>query len=243
MSCKPGDSVTVDFTTQDPGTGGATDADFLPTGTLVRNGSDTAESVTVINKETGVYKASVTIPAAYAAGDEVQVRINATVGGVAGKSVIWTTTLDAMRVADLLSVTPATIDTIVTGSEVTLHRGDTLTVSISGLGDISGRSKLWFAGKKRSQDTDDEAELLVEETGGLAVLAASTPVMGETASIIVDDDLAGDIRVIISAEAAKKLRPTTVGVWDVQMRDGTGIVTTLGHGELKIVADVTQRVD
>ena len=109
MATKPSSSVTVDFTTQTPSTGAATDADTLPAGTLVVNGTDNGATVTVTNKETGVYKAAVTIPD-LTAGDEVQIRIDATVGGVAGKAVVWTDHVDTKLNANLQDLTAAQVN-------------------------------------------------------------------------------------------------------------------------------------
>ena len=97
MTTLLGDTVTVDFTTHDPTTGAAMSAGVLPTGVLVRNGVDTAEVVTVTNKAVGIYRAAVTIPAGYAAGDEVQIRIAATVNAIAGNAAVWGDTLDTVR--------------------------------------------------------------------------------------------------------------------------------------------------
>ena len=66
-----------------------TDADALPTGTIAKNGTDTAVTVAVTKKATGVYVAQFTIPATYVAGDEVALRIAATIGGVATAAVVW----------------------------------------------------------------------------------------------------------------------------------------------------------
>ncbi len=104
MSVKPSDAITIDFTTQDASTGAATDADSLPTGKLVVNGTDNAATVTVTNKETGVYKAAVTLPAELSAGDEVQIRIAATVSTIAGKAVIWTDQVDTKIVSELQDI-------------------------------------------------------------------------------------------------------------------------------------------
>lgn len=92
---RPGDELVVDFTTRSPTTGAAANADSTPTGTLVRNGTDTAETVTVTNKATGIYKAAVTIPGGWEVGDVIQVRIAATVATVADNSTIFTSTLDS----------------------------------------------------------------------------------------------------------------------------------------------------
>jgi hypothetical protein len=93
MSVYPGDSVTVDFTVHDT-TGELSDADSLPVGTLIQNGTDTAVTVTVTNKATGRYKAQVTIPDTYVAGDEVQIYIAATVNTLDGGRNIWEKTLE-----------------------------------------------------------------------------------------------------------------------------------------------------
>lgn len=90
---RPGDELTVQFTTQNPGSGAAANADSLPTGVLVKNGVDTAVVVTITNVGTGIYNASWTIPSSYVEGDEVQIRISATVNTVSGNDILWTASL------------------------------------------------------------------------------------------------------------------------------------------------------
>lgn len=53
MSVKTSDAITAEFTTANPTTGAAADADSLPTGTLVINGTDNGATVTVTNIDTG----------------------------------------------------------------------------------------------------------------------------------------------------------------------------------------------
>lgn len=90
----PGADLIVEFTLRHPTTGTAADADSTPTGTLVRNGTDTAVTVTIANKATGIYKATVAIPSSYVAGDMIQIRIAATVNSVADNFDVWSETLD-----------------------------------------------------------------------------------------------------------------------------------------------------
>jgi hypothetical protein len=85
---KTGETVTVQFCVSDPDTAGLVDADSLPTGVLVLNGANNAATVTVANVSTGVYSASVTLPT-ITDGDELQIRIAATVATVAGGGVVW----------------------------------------------------------------------------------------------------------------------------------------------------------
>jgi len=86
---------------QVPATGALTDADALPAGVLVLNGVNNAAVVTVANIATGIYTAAVTLPT-LAAGDEVQIRIAATVGGVAGGAIVWQDWGDTKLASDLL---------------------------------------------------------------------------------------------------------------------------------------------
>lgn len=92
MSVRSAQSITVDFTVTGS-TGALVNADSLPTGTLVVNGTDNGAVVTVTNKATGIYKAAVTLPT-LAVGDVVQIRIAATVSGVASGAVVWTDSKD-----------------------------------------------------------------------------------------------------------------------------------------------------
>lgn len=108
MSLKSGQSITVDFTTQNT-SGAATDAYSTPTGTLVVNGTDNAATVTVTNKSTGNYKAAVTLPT-LSAGDVVQLRIAATIGSTAAKAIIFQGVADTERISDLNDLTAAQVN-------------------------------------------------------------------------------------------------------------------------------------
>lgn len=121
MSKKPGDSFGFQFTVQGA-SGALTDADTSPTGTMVRNGVDdtgTGTTVTISHVSTGLYKATGTIPAGYVKGDDFQVRINATVAGVASGAPRDYGVLDSRRVGDLNDA-PALTDYQQRGVAVTL---------------------------------------------------------------------------------------------------------------------------
>ena len=102
MTYKPGDTFHGEFTTCNAATGAAQNADTTPSATATRNGTDDAGfTLTVTNLDTGRYKVSGVIPAAYVRGDSVQISVAATVGGVAGKAVIAAFVLDSKRIGDL----------------------------------------------------------------------------------------------------------------------------------------------
>jgi hypothetical protein len=100
----PGDSVFGDFYISSPETGSAINADAAPSGVLVRGGSDTGESVSVQNKDLGLYRFGVTIPSTYDEGDYISVRVSASVGGSLGRNTVFSTVLDASRITDLNNI-------------------------------------------------------------------------------------------------------------------------------------------
>lgn len=130
--------------------------------------------------------------------------------------------------------------TCISGTQVTMHKGDSISVAITGLGDISGRAKLWFTAKKRATDVDASAKIFMEETDGLTVLEGDDPGAGETGSITVNDDNNGDVTIELTADASAQLNASSSSVWDIQMKDGSGTVTTLARGSFDVTEDVTK---
>lgn len=93
MSVRSAQAITVEFSTSNPTTGAAVNADSLPAGTLVLNGTDNAASVTVTNVATGRYKCAVTLPT-LAIGDIVEMSIAATVSTIPGVAIVYRDTCD-----------------------------------------------------------------------------------------------------------------------------------------------------
>lgn len=100
-----GDSYYGGFTTSDPATGAATDADSTPTATANTNGTDDAAFVLTCTKiDTGRYKITGTVPAGYNVGDVVWIYVTAVMGGVTGKAPA-----DHFKVASLAADTAAAL--------------------------------------------------------------------------------------------------------------------------------------
>jgi hypothetical protein len=89
---KTGQLVVREFITID-NTGLPVAATVGPTGKLVLNGTDNGAAVTIANPAVGRYTWSVTMPA-LTAGDSVDMRIAATVGGIATEGIVWQDTAD-----------------------------------------------------------------------------------------------------------------------------------------------------
>lgn len=93
MSIRSAQPITAIFPTHSASTGAATNADTAPTGTLYVNGTADVAIVAVTNIATGLYKASVTLPA-LAFGDQVELVRTATVASVTTNLIIWRDTKD-----------------------------------------------------------------------------------------------------------------------------------------------------
>lgn len=134
--------------------------------------------------------------------------------------------------------TPAAV---AAGAAITVRRGDSLSIAITGLGDISNASRIWFSAKKTYAQVDGSAQLMVENPGGLQTVVGRNPTTGETATLIVDDPIAGDITVEVSAAASEDLAVFT-GVYDVQVLRSTGKINTLATGSFTVSDDVTREI-
>jgi hypothetical protein len=246
---KTGETVAVQFAVSDPETGGLVNADALPAGVLILNGANNAATVTVVNVSTGVYSASVTLPT-IADGDELQIRIAATVATVAGGGIVWQGEGVTKRPADVadavwayatrtLTQTSAAVAAALTGSTITIRRGDTLTVSIAGLGSLAGRTKLWIAAKADRGHPDAAALFLIEETSKLSVINGTPATTSTNGTLTVTDAVAGDITIVLAGAETAKLAELTGGAYDVQILEAAG-PRTLTDGTLNITLDVTR---
>jgi len=221
MSVKSGQSVTVDFTTADPTTGAAADADALPTATLVVNGTDNAATVTVTNKATGVYKAAVTLPA-LSAGDVVSIRVAATVATVAGVGVVWTDVADTKRVSDLR-------DEPMRGTDGALLAADYIAPDNASVGAIKAKTDNLpadTAGAIAALPTDADvqvaaqAAILAEDVATETTLGA---VKAKTDNLPLSPAATGDAMALTAAERTS----VASAVWAATTRtltDGTGSI-------------------
>jgi hypothetical protein len=140
-----------------------------------------------------------------------------------------------------LTQSAASVAAVVAGSALTIQRGDTTSISLTGMGSIAARTKLWFTIKATKYDDDTQAQVLAEETAGLVYVAGRAPTTGETCVMTVTDAAAGNVTIVLSAAATKALTAGSDRVWDVQMLTASG-VTTMTNGSATISADVTQRI-
>lgn len=148
MSVKPGDSVSVQFVTEDENRNAFPAA--LPLGTIVRNGSDDgAVVVSVLSAgPPEAWQASFTVPALYVAGDQVQLRVNYVAGlRFNAQDFVWERTLETLPAtgvgADQVTIT-------ITDPSTTFPIGDAdvwITSDQAGTNVVAGSDQTNGAGK------------------------------------------------------------------------------------------------
>lgn len=144
--------------------------------------------------------------------------------------------------ARTLTQTAAQVAAVLSGSTITATRGDTLSASLTGLGDISARTKLWFTVKADVEQADTAATILLEETAGLTVLNGATYATTANGSITVTDAVTGALTIALAAAVTQYLQAGPYQ-YDIQMLTASG-VTTLTYGMFTVDAspDVTRTV-
>jgi len=162
--------------------------------------------------------------------------LDASIAAVPTAAEIWTSTTRT------LTQTAAQVAAVLAGSDITVQRGDTLSVALTGLGNIAARTKLYFTVKVNpSRDPDTAAILKIEETAGLTVVNGAAYTTVANGDITVDDAAAGDVTITVD-EAVTALLSVASGLYyDIQMVSAAG-VTTLTAGRLTVAADVTRAV-
>jgi len=232
MTVIAGQAVTTDFVTNDA-TGALTDAAPLPGGTLVRNGTDTGETVTVTNKATGRYKAATTIPAGYSVGDEVEIYIAATVGGTASGGVVWKATLgETMRGTDNAATAAALTqhDTDIKADLATIEARLMIVGAANG-----GGGQTYYPGSA-FEAIDIEANVF--DSGPLMLLARvlgwdTNPIVQSDISeieysVFLLDDQNSDTRTAVTAHSAVSLQKNLV-LFDTLQTDARWTLDSTGY--------------
>jgi cell division protein ZapA (FtsZ GTPase activity inhibitor) len=138
---------------------------------------------------------------------------------------------------------------------IVARRGDTFQTQITDLGDLSDADEVLFTVKSSTADADTAAILQVSLDLGLLRIAGSAPDGDENGEITIDDDVDGDITVVVSASEMAKIGddsstevltnlvklPVKSYFYDVQKIAGEN-VTTLAEGVFKVSSDVARTV-
>jgi hypothetical protein len=166
---------------------------------------------------------------------------DASVGGGGGSTAeaIWS------YESRTLTMSAAEVEAALTGSDITIRRGDTYSLSLTGLGNLTGYTSLWFTIKDDYSLADSEALTQVRKNAsGLddgLIYINRTVATASHGSITVDDADTGAITITLD-EVATKLLPVGDGYkYDVQILRSDS-VTTLTIANCEVLADYTRTI-
>ena len=139
----------------------------------------------------------------------------------------------------------AILTSMIEGSTITITRGDTVPgITITGLGNLEDRTRLWFTVKARpSTDSDAQSKIQITEDGGLLRLNGAAADDSAGGAITVDDEVDGDITLTLTAETAAQLGPAESWRWDIQVAQPGPGVWTPRAGVFLVDADVTRATE
>lgn len=142
--------------------------------------------------------------------------------------------------AAVTSLDAATVSTAASSATITQYRGDDWLITLTALGSITGNTEVWFTIKRRQVDTDAQAAVILSDGTGLEIINGAAGTAGN-GTLTVDDASAGDITMTLKAVETAKL---AVGAYkfDVQWKDGAGLITTIADGAFTVIADKTLAV-
>lgn len=199
----------------------------MPIATEIQSGLATGADLTA---------AAAALPAAvWAYTTRTLTSLSALLSSIAGAVWAW-----ASRT---LTQSAASVTATETAGHIVLHRGDYISKSITGLGDISDRAKLWVTIKSRISDPDSKSILQFEETDGLLYLngaVADTPANG---TLTVDDEVEGNITFTLEMPESSVLVPASNLIYDEQVKRESGRIQSLPGGTVDITGDVTRAIE
>lgn len=217
-------------------------------------GQSTVLAAAAINPEEGEYLAT-RLPSSLVDG-RMDSYVGAMGSGVVTAAAVATGAIDADALAAdagtelgtavwasatrTLTQAAASVAATVAGTTLTLKRGDSFSANLTGLGDISTRSKLWFTVKAGRDQADSASQIQIEESGGLLYLAGAAAASSGQGSLTVTNAATGALTIAIDEAATALLSGRPGLVYDIQVRTAAGAVQTLTEGDFTVSADVTR---
>lgn len=253
------DLLTFTVTTHNASTGALTDADAVPayrvyedeTGTAILTGSmaklDDANT-------TGHYSEQLTLSAAngFEAGKAYSIYVTAAVSSVTGgttRSFQVEAAPSTLTAADVwtyatrtLTQSAASVTAAVSGSDITVYRGTTWSISLTNIGALTSYDKVYMTVKASPIQADSDAVLQVfnDTDDGLIYFNGAAPASVANGLITIDDIPTGDITVTVQP-AETISAPLGTYHYDVKGVDFDGLVVELSAGgKFTVSADITR---
>lgn len=157
----------------------------------------------------------------------------------------WITGAASVEASVSLTTPVASVTAAVTGSTITVYRGTTWIISLTGLGNISAYDTIYFSVKR--YPTDSEADAIVRvynNASGLLRFNGAEPSAATNGTITIDDATDGDITITIQEAETDDAPVIDCLDYDIKGVDDDGNVVMLAYGAEKftITADITQAI-
>jgi hypothetical protein len=151
----------------------------------------------------------------------------------------WETNADVNSIIRMLQNNTA-VRRYLREEKIEIKRSTDVDFDVWGLGDLAGRTALYFTVKKmneKDEATDAQSIIQIEETAGLLFInknSAGTPANGV---LTVVDELAGQINVTLAADESTKIEPNTSYCYDIKMDN-----TVVGEGKFYVSTAITRTI-
>lgn len=143
-----------------------------------------------------------------------------------------------------LTQSAASVTAAVSGDTITVYRGTTWVIEITGLGDISTYDTVYFSVKEKYSDSDDDAVLRVkDDAAGLLRWQKAAVTTATNGVITIDDAVAGDITITILEAETDDAEVRGGYVYDIKGIDDDAQVDLISvGGTFNVTADVTRAI-
>lgn len=132
------------------------------------------------------------------------------------------------------------------GADITITRGDTMSIAITGLGSVAAYVSLDFTVKEEKQETDDDAIIRIRlnlsgSDDGLLRFNRAAAADASKGSITIDNAANGDITITLAADVTDDLLAEAGLYYDVQLIT-VSTVLTMTEGRFTVSPDVLRAV-
>lgn len=127
--------------------------------------------------------------------------------------------------------------------EATVYAGDTIRLTIPGLGDLAGAKKIYFSVKRYRYEADSRSIVHIERADGLLYFNAVEVDIDDSdhGSLTVMDVVNGDVEVYLHASESVQIFAATY-YCDVKVVEADDSVITRMQGELTFEYTITKAV-
>lgn len=129
-----------------------------------------------------------------------------------------------------------------TSNQITVTKYDTLSVSLTGLGNVTNKSATIFMVKYDKADDDADAILNITEAGGLLTLEGEAYATSAYGSFAWTDTTEGDATLTIQEQATGVLTARSGMHFAIKVVRSTGVVDTLTEGTFTVRTGIIQAI-